>query len=102
MKDIDFLLAGGEIFALVVYAQLLLENARLYEVDSDLVDQIFDFMVRDVAKHAVGLLSKPITTAAQMDYCTKMIRRPVADPARYARVWEQYVAPLSGAYEMRR
>ncbi len=102
MKDIDFLLAGGEIFALVVYAQLLLENARLYEVDSDLVDQIFDFMVRDVAKHAVGLLSKPITTAAQMDYCTKMIRRPVADPARYARVWEQYVAPLSGEYEMRR
>ena len=28
MKDIDFLLAGGELFALVVYAQLILENAR--------------------------------------------------------------------------
>jgi acyl-CoA dehydrogenase len=27
-KDIDFLLAGGEIFALVVYGQLILENAK--------------------------------------------------------------------------
>ena len=26
MKDVDFLMAGGEIFALVVYAQLILEN----------------------------------------------------------------------------
>jgi hypothetical protein len=30
-KDVDFLLALGELFALVVYAQLILENARIYE-----------------------------------------------------------------------
>src|SRR5690606_38329071 len=46
-QDTDFLLAGGELFALVVYAQLLLENARLYGIGDDLVDQIFDFLVRD-------------------------------------------------------
>jgi acyl-CoA dehydrogenase len=102
MKDVDFLLAGGEIFALVVYAQLLLENARLYDIDDDLLDQIFDFMVRDVAKFALQLYSKPITSEAQMQYCLKMLRRPFHDPARYARVWDRHIAPLDGAYEMNR
>jgi acyl-CoA dehydrogenase len=102
MKDIDFLLAGGEIFALVVYAQLLLENAKIYGVDDDLLDQIFDFMVRDVSKFALQLYSKPITSDRQMEYCTKMLRRPTADAARYARVWQKHVEPLNGAYEMNR
>ena len=34
MRDIDFLLAVGEIFTLTVYAQLLLENAEIYAIDS--------------------------------------------------------------------
>ena len=33
-KDVDFLLAVGELFTLVVYAQLILENARIYGVDA--------------------------------------------------------------------
>ena len=102
MKDVDFLLAGGEIFALVVYAQLLLENAKIYGIEDDLLDQIFDFMVRDVSKFALQLYSKPITSDRQMEHCTKMLRRPIADPERYARVWQKHVEPLSGAYEMNR
>ena len=61
MKDVDFLLASGEIFALVVYAQLILENAEIYEIDADLLDQIFDFMVRDMSKHALTLSLQPST-----------------------------------------
>ena len=57
-KDIDFLLAGGEIFALVVYAQLILENAKLLGIEGALVDQIFDFMVRDFSALALKLYSK--------------------------------------------
>ena len=100
MKDVDFLLAGGEIFALVVYAQLILENAREYDVDDDLLDQIFEFMVRDVSEHALQLLSQPSTTDAQIAACREMIRRPQRDPGRYDRVWETHVEPLSGAYAM--
>ena len=44
-RDIDFLLAVGEIFTLIVYAQLLLENAEVHAIDRDLVEQIFDVMV---------------------------------------------------------
>ena len=105
MKDVDFLLAGGEIFASVVYAQLLLENARIYRdhgIDNDLVDQIFDFLVRDISRYALQLYSKPITTPRQMELCQEMMRRPAPDPERYTRVWETHILPLDGAYEMNR
>ena len=98
-KDIDFLLAGGEIFALVVYGQLILENAKIYDVSDDLVDQIFDFMVRDFSRHALNLYSKPSASDAQMKSCLKMIRKPVFDDARYRRIWEQ-VHGLRDEYEM--
>ncbi len=101
MKDVAFLLAGGEIFALVVYAQLILENAPLYGISDDLLDQIFDFMVRDMSKFALGLLSQPSSTEKQAECCRRMMQKAVHDEARYQRVWTDEVAPLSGAYEMR-
>ncbi len=99
-KDTDLLLALGELFTLVVYGQLVLENARIYSVDPDTVDQIFDFMVRDFCKSALQLYSKPSSTPQQMDYCLKMVRKPVVDPGRYDRVWKESVYALRGAYEM--
>ncbi len=99
-KDTDFLLALGELFTLVVYGQLVLENAKIYGVEHDTVDQIFDFMVRDFSKHALQLYSKPSSTAQQMEYCLKMVRKPVVDCARYERVWKESVYALRGAYEM--
>jgi acyl-CoA dehydrogenase len=98
--DIDFLLALGEIFTLVVYAQLFLENAEIYEVDRDLVDQVFDVLVRDFSRFAVILHGKPTTTPAQAAHCLQMVRRPEPDPNRYARVWEQQVFALRDAYTM--
>ena len=100
MKDVDFLLAAGEMFALVVYAQLILENAEIYEIDDDLLDQIFDFMVRDMSKHALTLSLQPSSTSAQIEHCRKMLRKPVEDADRYGRVWKNHVEPLDGAYEM--
>ena len=99
-KDTDFLLALGELFTLVVYGQLILENARLYEVNDNVVDQIFDFMVRDFSKYALQLYGKPSTTSRQMELCLKMIRKPVADTTRFGRVWQEWVYPLRDAYEM--
>ncbi len=99
-KDTDFLMALGELFTLVVYGQLVLENAKLYQFDDDTVDQIFDFMVRDFAKFALQLYSKPSATPPQMDFCLKMIRKPILDAARYERVWRDSVYALRGAYEM--
>jgi acyl-CoA dehydrogenase len=99
-KDIDFLLTVGEIFTLVVYGQLILENAALLEIEDDIIDQIFDFMVRDLSKFALQLYSKPSSTEQQMVYCTKLLRKAHVDNDRYQRVLERHVYSLNGVYEM--
>ncbi|MEN8162187.1 MAG: acyl-CoA dehydrogenase, partial [Myxococcota bacterium] len=80
--------------------QLILENARIYEVDDDLLDQIFEFMVRDVAGHALSLLTQPSSNETQQARCRDMLRKPAHDAERYARVWQRHVEPLDGAYAM--
>ncbi len=93
-KDIGWLLTLGELFTLVAYGQLILENAKIYGVYDELVDQIFDFMVRDFSKYALELYSKTSSTAEQMELCTRMIAKPVADQARFDKV-------LAEAYSLR-
>jgi acyl-CoA dehydrogenase len=99
-KDIDFLLAVGEIFTLVVYGQLILENAALMDIPDDLVDQIFDFMVRDLSRFALALHSKPSSTEAQMTFCMSLIRKAHVDADRSQRVMESQVYSQVGAYTM--
>ncbi|MDP3936891.1 MAG: acyl-CoA dehydrogenase [Deltaproteobacteria bacterium] len=99
-NDVDFMLALGEIFVLVVYAQLLLENAKIYQVEPGVIDQIFDVLVRDFSKYALHLYSKPTSTPKQMEHCLAMIRKPIVDEERYRKVWEEHVHSLNGAYEM--
>lgn len=99
-RDVDWLLALGEIFTLVVYAQLLLENAEIYAIERALVDQIFDVFVRDFSRFAVQLHGKPSTTDAQMTSCLAMIRKPAVDAVRYETVWREHVYALRDAYQM--
>ncbi len=99
-RDTDFLLTVGEMFTLVAYGQLILENARIYDIPADIVDQIFDCFVRDFSKFALQLYSKPRCSPEQTAYCLKMIRRPVVNDERYERVWRDHVHALNGAYEM--
>jgi acyl-CoA dehydrogenase len=99
-RDVDFLMALGEIFTLVVYGQLILENSEIYAIHDDLVDQIFDFMVRDFSEFALQLYGKPNSTPRQMAYCTQMIKKPATDVERYERVWRDHVYALKDTYEM--
>jgi len=99
-KDTDWLLAVGEIFTLIVYAQLALENAEIYTIERDVVDEIFDVAVRDMARFAVDLHGKSGTTAEQGEHCLAMIRKPAGDVARYERVWQDHVYALRDTYEM--
>ena len=100
LKDLDFLLEVGHLFSLIVYGQLILEQAALTGVDNDIVDQIFDFQVRDFSAYAVAVHGKSSSTQAQQDWAVGAIRKPVSDAARFGRVWER-VKAHNGAYEMR-
>ncbi|MHA2185988.1 MAG: hypothetical protein ACXAAI_13415 [Promethearchaeota archaeon] len=97
-SDIDIVLINGELFTLAVYGQLLLENAEIYEEDDDIIEQIFDYLIRDFSLFATKLYSKPMTTEKQMEYCLKMIKKPVQDVKRFERVLERVYA-LNGVYQ---
>jgi acyl-CoA dehydrogenase len=99
-QNIDFLLSLGELFTLVAYGQLLLEKYKMEKLEDDLMEQIFDFMVRDFSKFALQIYSKPDSTATQMDICMKMIKRPKVDNVRFQRFWEKHVFALKDTYEM--
>ena len=47
----------------MVYGQLIIEKFKMDDLDLDLLDQIFDFMVRDFSKYALVLYSKTSSTA---------------------------------------
>ncbi|TYR65936.1 acyl-CoA dehydrogenase family protein [Streptomyces parvus] len=100
-RDLDLLLAVGQLFALVVHGQLILEQARLTGLDQELLDELFAVLVRDFSAHAVELHGKDSATEDQQSWALGAVRRPVVDAARSARIWEQ-VEALSGAYEMGR
>ncbi|GGQ73212.1 acyl-CoA dehydrogenase family protein [Couchioplanes azureus] len=98
-RDLDFLLALGQLFALIVYGQLICEQAEATGLDAEVLDEIFAILVRDFSAYATELHSKAATTAEQADWALAHVRRPVTDARRDAAVWERVVA-LCGAYEM--
>jgi acyl-CoA dehydrogenase len=98
--DLDFLLTLGELFTLVPYGQLILEEKQIDDVEDEVIDQIFDVLVRDFSKHALQLYSKTSSTSRQMELCLKMIRKPVVDSARFGRVLENHIYSLKGVYTM--
>ena len=99
-KDFDFLLNLGELFTLVVYGQLILEEAKLINLDDDIVEQIFDAIIRDFSKFALQLSAKSSTTLVQQKICERMIKRPNVDNERYQRVLDNYVYETKDQYEM--
>ncbi|WP_327714891.1 acyl-CoA/acyl-ACP dehydrogenase [Streptomyces sp. NBC_00490] len=98
-RDLDLVLSIGQLFALVVHGQLVLEQAALTGLDADVLDELFAVLVRDFSGHAVELHGKDSATEEQQEWALGSVRRPVVDPARTERVWQR-VEALAGAYEM--
>jgi acyl-CoA dehydrogenase len=102
-QDLDpvFSLPLGEMFSIVVYGQLVLEQAQLEHLDPDILNQIFDFMVRDFARFALQIYGLPNCRDEQRIFCREiMLIRPAGDAAQYRQVWEKVVLPLNGEYAM--
>jgi len=99
--DPTFSLPLGEMFSIVVYGQLILEQAKFDNIEADIINQIFDFMVRDFANFALQIYANHSTKDEQRTFCKDiMLIKAVADPEQYNRVWEKYVFPLNGEYAM--
>ncbi|MHA1495514.1 MAG: acyl-CoA dehydrogenase [Candidatus Thorarchaeota archaeon] len=99
--DLDFTLNAGELFSLVVYGQLIIENAKIYKISDHLLDQIFDFMVRDFSRYALQMHSKQSSTEKQQEILLRMIMKPNVDKERYEAIMKEVYA-LNGRYDMKK
>ncbi|BBX26360.1 acyl-CoA dehydrogenase [Mycolicibacterium alvei] len=98
-RNVDFLLAVGEMFTLIPYAQLILEQAEIEAIDTDLIDHLFEVLVTDMSTHATKLHCHPDATVVQRQRALDIVKQPVADSARRDRVVAG-VRGLAGRYEM--
>lgn len=99
-RDIDYLLALGEILTLVAYGQLILESRKFFTVPDDLLDEMFDVFVRDFSSYALNIYTKPSSTDRQREMALAMIHHPVADAARFQQVWVHHVYAMKDQYMM--
>ncbi|MCG8401042.1 MAG: acyl-CoA dehydrogenase [Firmicutes bacterium] len=97
-SEVDYMLHLGEMFTMIVYAQLVLENAKIYDINDDLLNQMLGLMVEDYAHYALSHMANFANTPAQEKLLQKMLKKPVLDPDRLNRVWEEQVYPLKGQY----
>lgn len=99
-KDLDLLLSVGQLFSMVPYAQLILEQARIIGTDPALIDRMFAVFVQDMSTYALELHGRGGASPAQAEGALRLVRRPVDDADGNAKVFAD-VHALSGAYEMR-
>jgi acyl-CoA dehydrogenase len=99
-QDFGFLLILGELFTLVAYGQLIIENSKIYKIEDDLLDQIFDVMVRDFSKFALQLMTQAKSTRPQMLLAGLMIRKPAVNVKRFNKIWNDHVFALRNEYRM--
>ena len=100
--DIDFMLTMGEMFTLVAYGQLILEQAKLTNTKEEMIDQIFDFMIRDFSKYSTQLYSKPSSTKEQQEHALKILHTPILNQERFDKIYNEDILSLVDKYEMNR
>jgi acyl-CoA dehydrogenase len=97
--NVDYMLAAGELFTLAAYAQLVLENASLRSLDQDVLNQVFDFLVRDFSNGALRMVLNYQNSPAQEEIYRAMLQKPLLDQAGFDRVWQEWVLPLKDQYQ---
>ncbi len=98
MTDFDYLLAVGELFTMVAYGQLIIESARIEGIRDQVLNQIFDVLVRDFSAFAVELYGKALNTDIQIEKILKMIKRPVPNNAELETILREEVYSLVDVY----
>ena len=99
--DLDFQQSLSQLFTLIPYAQLILEQAQIDEIAQDIVDLVFETLVRDFSTTAIELHGKDSSTDAQQTWALANVRKPAVDAERRDRVYSE-VRALADAYVMPR
>jgi acyl-CoA dehydrogenase len=98
-SDLDFQQCLAQLFTLVPYGQLILEQAEFDDTPADVLDLVFEWLVRDFSALAIDLHGKASSTEAQQAWAVGAVRKPVIDEPRDERIYTE-VRALAGAYVM--
>ena len=98
LKNVDWMISAGEIFTLIPYAQLILENAKIYNIDSNLLNEIGRFLVKDFSSYAFDMILSHDLTEGQEVIFRKMMRKPDQDMGSFNDLWSKDVLSLKDAY----
>jgi alkylation response protein AidB-like acyl-CoA dehydrogenase len=96
--DLDFQQSLAQVFSLVPYGQLIAEEAATQGTPEDIVDLVFEWLVRDFSTLALDLHGKASSTPEQQQWVLDNIRKPVIDREREQRLYAE-IRALAGAYE---
>lgn len=100
-SNLNYMLHLGELFTLIVYSQLLLENIRISAVNDALVDQMFSFLVQDFSRAALEMQLNFKNSEKQQQFFSEMLKVPVADAEGFNKVWQDQVYALKNSYDMK-
>ena len=98
-EDLDFQQSLAQLFTLVPFGQLVLEQAELDETPSELLEVMFESLIRDFNTYAIELLGKSSSTEEQQRWAMGAVRKPIVDAARDEQVYAE-VRALADAYVM--
>ncbi|MGE5396755.1 MAG: acyl-CoA dehydrogenase family protein [Chitinophagales bacterium] len=99
-KNIDYMIAVGELLAMACYGQLILENSKIYKIEDDITEEIFAFLIRDYAQYALFLRTTFENTPEQVALINRMIIDPPVNTERFERIWSTQVLTLKDEYIM--
>lgn len=99
--NIDYMLAAGELFTLIVYAQLILEKKDDYGIDDELLEEIFHFLIADFAKYALEMVLNYENTELQEQIFSQMMKKPKSDSENTQKVFTEQVIVLKDTYRMK-
>lgn len=100
-KNMDYMLHIGEIFTSIVYCQLIVEGAKLNDVDERLVEQIYKYLILDINKYALLQLNTQECSEEGRKLLTVLSQTaPVVDHEADEEFWQEFVVVNDGVYVM--
>ena len=97
--DLDFQQSLAQLFTLVPYGQLILEQAQLGDTRATSSTSSSRRSCATSAPRAIELHGKASSTDEQQAWALESVRKPVIDDARGERIYAE-VRALAGAYVM--
>ena len=96
--SMDFMIAAGEVYTLIPYAQLILENARIYKISDQVVNEVGRFLVKDLSTYAWKMIMEHELSVEQEGFFRSMMKKPAEENGSFEFVWENEVLPLKDVY----